>query len=144
MSERYFSSPLPDSFSDFSCEFFQLWIFYLISSCKLLYDKLGVSTEIYLSSTELDSTSDPEECCSIFGDIIGRVTDIFVSTLESFSAMVRYKNPTPRRSRISTRSSVCIYDKLQDAKVINYNSLYFVILRRSISPEIERDFRIRK
>lgn len=34
-----------------------------------------------------------------------------MSALESFSTMIRDENPTPRRPRISTRSSVCIYDE---------------------------------
>ncbi len=131
MSEFYFSSPWSYIFPNFDSNLLEFYIFDLIPSSELLDDELRIRPELYLCRTEFDGTSDAEKCGTIFGDIIGRMTDILMTFLDRDSLLIDDKNPTPWRSRISSRSSVCIYDKVH--KKINRNTD-----RRHIGSDLSR------
>ncbi len=106
MGERDIPSPLPYHILDLEIYFFEFKIFDLVSSSKLLDHELRVCSELYLCSPEFDSASDTERCCGIFGDIIGRVTDIFMSLLYCLSTYIRDPDSTATRSWIASGTSV--------------------------------------
>ena len=64
-----------------------------------------------MSRLELYRSLDAEEGGSILGDIIGRVSDIFMSFFERFSLSISDIYPATRWSGISTGTSVSIDDK---------------------------------
>ncbi len=111
MDEADISSPFGYRFFYVSCQFFEFCIFDLVLSGELLHEEFTICSELHHIRTELDRSSDTEKCCGIFGDIIGRMTDIFVSFFERFSLSISDIYPATRWSGISTGTSVSIDDK---------------------------------
>ncbi len=111
MCEYDLSSPHSYRFEDFRGDFFEFWIFYLVVACELFDDEEAICSEFDRGRSEFDRTSDAEEGSRVFCDIIGRMTDIFVLLLDDTPILRRQKNPAPRRTRISSGSSICIDDK---------------------------------
>lgn len=103
-----FSSPAREGFMDLQPDFFELWVFDLVVSRELLDHELGVCAEFYLCCTEFYSTLYTKESTSILCDIIGGNTEIFVPTLCDSSIERTYKNPASSRTRVSTRTSICV------------------------------------
>ena len=78
MSEYDLSSPYSYRFEDRRGDFFEFWIFDLIVPWELLDDEEAISSQLDLSGSELDRSSDAEESRCILCDIIGRMTDILI------------------------------------------------------------------
>jgi hypothetical protein len=102
MSEYDISSPTQQSIADLSGDFFEFCIFDLVPSGELLDHELAISTKFYFCSADFYCASDSEKSCGIFCDIIGRVTDIFMTFFNWFSCRISYKNTTTRWSWIAS------------------------------------------
>jgi hypothetical protein len=93
---------------DLQPDFFEFSIFYLVVPRELLDHELTVCAELYLSRTEFDGTSDPKMSGSIFCDIVGGNTEILEPALSDTPIERTYKNPASSRTRVSTRTSICV------------------------------------
>jgi hypothetical protein len=108
VDEEDFPSPFLQDFADLSCEGFESWILDLIATRELLDEELTIRSQLDLACSELYSTTDSEECGSVFGDIISRMSDILVSPLEGMSCIICDEYSTSCNSRISPCTAICV------------------------------------
>lgn len=101
-------SPMRDTFMDLQPDFFEFRIFYLVVPRELLDHELGVCTELYLSRTEFDGASDTEISGSILCDVVGGDAEILEPALSDTPIERTYKNPASSRTRVSSRTSICV------------------------------------
>ncbi len=122
MSICYKSSPVPYHTMNIWDKCFEMWCLDLIATWKLFDKKLTISSEFYLRSSEFDCSSYTQRCCSVFCDIIRRMSDIFMSSLERSAMGIHDINTTTSRSGISSSSTITIH--------YYFHSICFYILER--------------
>jgi hypothetical protein len=125
-------SPISDMPVYFCMDLFKGDIFDLVVPRELFDHELTISTELYLSSTELDRTCDTEESGSIFGDIVGGDTDVFEALFYRVPVHICDKNPAPRRSRIPARTPIRIDYQLTFFFCHTPKKYLFLYLQREI------------
>lgn len=113
-------------FLDFGEKLFDIRIFDFIFTSKLLDHELTVHIEGELGRFVLEREMESIDGSPILCLVIGTMTERLVALVDHDSRIIEDHKTTPRRSRISSGSSICIYTEIHTG-MIRGNSEYQIL-----------------